>query len=72
MKSKQIPLTREEMTQEEILFLEVMKRFDYATDKIVGFFGDFLDLTTAQIRAHTDPNASSYHSIAKQMLPLDG
>lgn len=71
MKSKQIPLDRKEMTQEEILFMDVLKRFDYQDEKIIAFFSDFKDMTTAQIKEHEDPNAADYRNIANKMLPLD-
>lgn len=51
--------------QEQSVFEEVMARLDYSTERIVEFFGKFLDAPCK------DAQERIYKSIAKKMLPLD-
>lgn len=50
---------------EQSVFEEVMARLDYSTERIVEFFGKYLDAPCK------DAQERIYKSIAKKMLPLD-
>lgn len=67
MQSKMIS----EISSEQEAFKEVLKRFDYQQEAIISFFSGFYNLTPKEIQAHPDPLAPHYHSIAKEMLPIE-
>ena len=68
VQSKQIAVVVEPLTEEQILFKEVLHRFDCQYESVVGFFTAYLNVPDGSLRTSKD---KIYKSIAKKMLPMD-